>query len=138
MNKYLIFLVLTISLVLSGSCSNQSSDITANPGDEINLGAGQTAAINGEPLKLKFIEVTSDSRCPTGVTCIWAGEVKCTLEITYKERVELQTLVQSGGSPDFAEINYKEYRIDFNVQPYPEAGKEIPKSDYLLKVKVTK
>jgi hypothetical protein len=136
--KYVVLLITAIPLLFLAACSAQAGEIGAGMGDEVSLSTGQTAAFKGEPLKIKFIDVASDSRCPTGVTCIWAGEVKCDVEITNVEGVEPQTLVQSGGSSGFASLNYKEYRIDFDVQPYPAAGKEIAGGDYRLKLKVTK
>jgi hypothetical protein len=140
MHKYklVFFVIAAIPLLFLAACSAQAGEISAGMGDEVSLKAGQTETIKGEPLKIKFIDVASDSRCPTGVTCIWAGEVKCNVEITSVEGVEPQALVQSGGSSGFASLNYKEYRLDFDVQPYPAAGKEIAGGDYRLKLKVTK
>jgi len=31
--------------------------------------------------QIKFVEVVSDSRCPSDVTCVWAGEAKVRVEI---------------------------------------------------------
>ena len=28
--------------------------------------------------------MTADSRCPTGVTCVWEGEAKCQVSVTLK------------------------------------------------------
>ena len=32
---------------------------------------GESAGIKGEELQIKFVEVTEDSRCPTGVVCVF-------------------------------------------------------------------
>jgi hypothetical protein len=138
MQKYLVFLAAAMALLLLSACRAQPAENKTGLGEEVSLTEGQATAIKGEPLQLKFVDVAGDSRCPTGVTCIWAGQVKCNVEMTYRDSVELQALVQSGGSSSYTSFNYKEYRIDFDVLPYPEAGKEISQSEYRLKVKVTK
>jgi hypothetical protein len=138
MPKYVFLLVTAITCIFLTACSNQTGEIEAGLGQEVTLSEGQTATIQGESLKIKFIDVTNDSRCPTGVTCIWAGEVKCNVEITDIEGGELQTLVQSGGTSGFASTAFNEYRINFNVQPHPVAGKEISQGEYRLILKINK
>jgi hypothetical protein len=138
MPKQVLLLVTAIVLIFISACTGQTGVLKASLGEEFTLTEGQTTAIQGASLKLKFLEVAADSRCPTGVTCIWAGEVKCNVEITSEEGVEEKALVQSGGTSGFASIKYKEYRIDFDVQPYPTAGKEISKGEYRLILKVTR
>jgi hypothetical protein len=41
---------------------------------------GQTVYING--LKVRPVEVTEDSRCPTDVVCVWAGRIIVRTEVT--------------------------------------------------------
>jgi hypothetical protein len=138
MQKYFMILMVAICLVSLPGCGGRSNETTAPLGNEVSLKAGQTLKINGESIQIKFIEIESDSRCPAGVTCIWAGEVQCLLEISYGGQVESKTLVKAGGSADFASMSYKEYQLAFDIQPYPQAGKEILKSEYSTKLKVTK
>ncbi len=57
--------MLSLMLVLIPACK---ASVTAAPGQEFQLKVGQTASISGEDLTLKFVRVSEDSRCPTGVT----------------------------------------------------------------------
>jgi hypothetical protein len=34
---------------------------------------GEEVKVEGEDLRLTFVSVTDDSRCPEGATCVWAG-----------------------------------------------------------------
>jgi hypothetical protein len=47
-----------------------------------SLPIGKTAAINGSGTRLTFRLVREDSRCPTDVTCIWAGDAKIDVTIS--------------------------------------------------------
>lgn len=134
---YIIVLLVLCSLLLSAGCANQPEEIKANLGQQFELAVGQTASIQGEELKLNFLEVVGDSRCPRGVTCIWAGEATCLVDMTYHGSSNRKTLVQPGLSGP-ADTFFNEYEISFNLQPYPEAGKEIESKDYRLQLTVKK
>jgi len=60
--KILAILLLLSTLLLSLGCASQSGELTANLGQEVELNIGQTLSIEGEQIKVKFIEVVSDSR----------------------------------------------------------------------------
>lgn len=131
----IVLLIASILLPVIGlSCS--SGPITASLGEEFTLPVGQTVEINNESLTIKFIEVTADSRCATGVQCIWAGEAKCLMLIQYYQSVSSLEFTQSGGS--ITQEAFNQYMISFRLEPYPEAGKEINNADYKLVMTVTK
>ncbi len=95
---------------------------------------------SGYQLVLK--EVLSDSRCPKGLTCIWAGMVKASISVYDDGQfVEQKTL-------DFSEklndedlqwlANYlprKQKNIKkMTVLPYPKDGTTINQKKYFIKV----
>jgi heat shock protein HslJ len=132
MKKIAVLLSLLMLLPTLGCAVNAASgEISANLGQQVELKPGQTVSINGESIELKFIEVISDSRCPEGAMCIWAGQVKCTVEITYLGSVYQVTLTQP--DPGYA---FEDYIISFNVLPYPKLGVDIESSDYSLQVTI--
>jgi len=103
---------------------------------EFTLSIGQTARIASEGMSIKFVTVTSDSRCPKDVECIQAGVVTCETEIT-KDNVKTQLFLGEVGTM----INNTPtlgYDFTFHVSPYPEAGKKITKGDYRLYLIVSK
>jgi len=129
--------LLTFSLFLLAavfSCSD--GNITTSIGREFTLAVGKTAVISGESLSLKFVEVTADSRCPKGVKCVWAGEAKCRTFVTYKGLTVEIILTQSGGS--VTTQDFVQYKFNFQLEPYPEAGKKIADSDYKLMMTITR
>ena len=137
MSRYIISLAIGLALLLVAGCSGQPTEISANLGKEFNLAIGQSAAIAGEDLRIQFIEVISDSRCPEGAICVWEGEVSCLVEITHSGSPYRKVLTQPGLSGP-SSADFKNYEITFDVKPYPEVEKEIPNKDYRLQLVISK
>jgi hypothetical protein len=94
--------------------------------------------IAGENLIIKFVEVISDGRCPRGAICIWPGEANCLIEITtHSESSNRKVLTQPGLSKP-SKIGFANYKITFDLQPYPEVGKAPDKKGYHLQLLISK
>jgi hypothetical protein len=130
----LLVLVLLLPFI-SPACT--SENVAASLGQQFTLPAGKSAVITGESLKIKFVEVTGDSRCPTGVQCIQAGDVKCLMLISYFDSQSSLVFTQLGGN-DITTQDFNVYRITFKVEPYPQSGKQIKPEDYKMVMTVTK
>jgi hypothetical protein len=70
-----------IIAALSG-CAATEPTVAAEPGVAFSLPIGKTAAINGSGTRLTFRLVREDSRCPTDVTCVWAGDAQIDVTIS--------------------------------------------------------
>jgi len=126
--------MLCITLLGSYACSNDGFSI----GEEFYLRIGESASIRGEDLQVRFLDVTEDSRCPKGVTCIWEGRVSCLVEITYRESLESVLLTEPGSNDFPTEQSFHEYRLTYHIEPYPQAGSEIAEEEYQLHLKMSK
>jgi hypothetical protein len=133
--KY-IFCLFILLLALCIGCTAEHV-VKAELGQEFSLRIGQTAQIENEQLSIQFRSVAGDSRCPRGVQCFWAGEVKCDVTVTYQGASSNITLTQSGANQS-SEATYKDYRLIYSVEPYPEAPKQIAAEDYRLNLTVDK
>ena len=133
-----ILKIIMLSFILISGCTAQTSQITADLGEQINIALGQSASITGEEFEIKFVEVVDDSRCPDGATCIWEGEVTCLVDITYSGSLYRKALTQPGLTEEYSRSDFKDYEIIFNVEPYPEVKTEIRDSAYRLKLKIDK
>jgi hypothetical protein len=130
------FLVIAILLMLAASACAGSPAMSAALGEQVNLAIGQTVAIVGEPLRITFVEVAGDSRCPRGATCVWQGEAICRLKMNLHGS-ETTVIVKEPGlteAPGAADFN--NYAIQFRLRPYPEVGKETKPGDYRLELTV--
>jgi hypothetical protein len=133
----LLAIFLPVLLVAMTACSGRPKDLTAQNGQEVTLTPGQSVSLTGEPLKVQFVKVVNDSRCPKGVQCIWAGQVTCLVEVTYQNVQKSMVLTQMGDS-DATGIPFVDYVFNFTVDPYPEAQKTIKPGDYRLELTIVK
>ena len=137
--RYFLWLsVITILILPLASCGNTPAKVYADLGEEFSLSIGQTASINGQALQITFEDVIEDSRCPSDVTCIWAGRVSCIIKIVQDSSPYRMVLTEPGLTDQYTSVTYKEYQLAFHVIPYPEAGQSIPKGDYRLQLIVSK
>ncbi|HAL74581.1 MAG TPA: hypothetical protein DCM45_05740 [Clostridiales bacterium] len=133
----LIAIVLLIGLAAGlSACANQPASASAILNQAFILEPGQTAVLKDEGLSIKFVEIVSDSRCPTGVQCIWAGEVSSLVEINYQNQKKEMVLKVLGSGE--GEDLFTDYKITFSVEPYPEYGKELKAEDYRLHLTISK
>ncbi|MFC1932604.1 hypothetical protein ACFLXU_03105 [Chloroflexota bacterium] len=133
--KFLIIaLLLSTMLFVVAACNSD----TVSLGQEFSLRIGESASIRGEELQVRFLEVTEDSRCPTGVVCIWEGRVTGLLEITYRESLHRVELTEPGLTSWPPEYPFNEYKIAYHVEPYPQAGTEIASEDYRMFLRISK
>ena len=93
-------------------------------------------------VELKFIKVLSDSRCPKGVTCVWAGEAVVLVDIfkdgKKTEQKELTFSPKSHLQNKFSNIlKSDELSISsYNILPYPKYGRKITNEEYYLQLEI--
>ncbi|WP_367756430.1 hypothetical protein [Flavobacterium sp. WC2430] len=87
-------------------------------------------------------QIVSDSRCPKGVNCIWAGEIKLLVSVYQDKHFITDEAVTISGN-NFQEnkdwlVRYlpinKQNLQTITVFPYPEEGIKINPKDYYLKI----
>lgn len=96
-----------------------------------SLFPGQSLELDGKIIKFK--QVISDSRCPSDVTCIRAGEAKVLLEVFENDRLVGEEIVIVGSS--LAENLLAEFSVKLKplaLMPYPAISKKIQPGDYEL------
>jgi hypothetical protein len=134
----LICILMGLVIQITACTPAAAGEIRVAPGQEIALSPDQTAVIIGENLSLKFKAVSSDSRCPKGVACIWAGEAKCLMQVTLNGAVSEVVFTENGGADAYSRNVIGAYTASYRLTPYPEAGKPIAAGDYRLLLKVLK
>lgn len=84
-----------------------------------------------EPIELKFVKVVSDSRCPEGVKCVWAGAISVEILLDNSISMVISAIDNS--------ISYKGYKIIVTqATPYPKSGSVIREEDYKVEFKIYK
>ena len=136
--KRSLYFLAFLAMVLAASNCKGLDNSQVRLGEEFCLSVGQGASITAENLQVGFKEVIEDSRCPRGVTCIWAGRVSCVIELAHASPSYRMVLTQPGLVDKYARERYEGYELAFHVTPYPEAGKQIAKDTYRLHLIISK
>ena len=102
------------------------------------MSPGQSTMIIGENLAIKFVEVISDGRCPKGAICIWPGEAYCLTEITTHSESIYRQGINTTRPFRPSKTSFANYKITFDLQPYPEFGKAVDKKGYHLHLVISK
>lgn len=93
-----------------------------------------------DDIKIRFIDVENDSRCPKNVNCVRAGEAKVVCEV-YKNDIFIKKVVfeitpTTYLSNDLPKL-YASENITisaYNLMPYPEYRNNIEKGEYYLQI----
>ncbi len=101
----------------------------------------QNAKLKDKGYQLALKEVISDSRCPEGVTCIWAGEVQFVVSV-YKDKkfVQDETITLPNQNQDYKPWfskympSCKKNIKSIGILPYPKEGIIIDPKDYYIKI----
>ena len=128
--KIVVLCVLCLPLLLFAQDKPQEEVIQIST--ELQL--GQESHL--DEVAVKFLKVTSDSRCPRQVTCIWAGEAKVLLGITVGGKYFEKEVVVSGAGAEFPLDKDFQMQV-YDLRPYPETAKEIAPGDYCLSFTAT-
>lgn len=109
----------------------------ARLGREFRLRARQQVTVKAESLRIRFVEVREDSRCPADVKCVWAGNAAVRLDVSIRGRGSKSlTLNTTGNSPPF---DYRGYKIRLvELSPYPRSNRKIAAGDYVVTLLVNR
>ncbi len=115
-----------------------AGDDAGPPGldQELTLAFSERVTIEAEALTLTFTEVNEDSRCPTGVQCVWAGQATITLAASNNPESVSNPLVFTIPGADTA--TYLSYTIQFlQLDPHPSVSHQPITSEYRATLVVT-
>ena len=97
----------------------------------LTLAVGQSVLV-APSIFLKVEKIVSDSRCPTGVTCVWAGETDIALSLKSGSDSEVFRLSDSARSKTINGLRFTLVSVD----PYPRAEASIPVAAYRISIQV--
>ena len=95
---------------------------TLRIGERVTLGDGWRIGLEG---------VTEDSRCPTDVQCVWAGQVKVVLSVEGASAVESIEAVMPAGGPVEAGLDGHVVEL-VGLEPAPVSTRPIADEEYVL------
>lgn len=114
------------------ACAGGESPATpksATLGREFTLKPGEVAILEAERLEVGFDSVTSDSRCPVDVTCVWEGEAALSAWTRHpSDRKAVHELKTRGAAREVAYLGFL-LRLT-SLAPEPRNGQRIDPKDY--------
>jgi hypothetical protein len=121
---------------LTVACGPRPQPQPASAGGRLTLAPGQTAAVPGETLQLKFDEVASDSRCPSDVACIQAGDAVVSFTVIAADRTRQRYEVHTSGPTS---VMHAGLTIALEgLEPRPVSSRPIRPADYRLTLRVSR
>jgi len=106
-----------VASVFAALAGCPSSGAGPRLGDTFVLGVGDTTTIADLNLWIRFAQVSSDSRCPSQVSCTWSGDAAVVLEVApFMGDSKVDTL-HTALDPQ-------------SVDPYPVTAGSIPARSY--------
>lgn len=122
------FLILAAILTACGTSTEPQL------GDNIEIRLGTTIEIPDDSTRMTFTDVTSDSRCPTGAQCVWAGEAVALFTVGNSQPVALT--LGADASKATVIVRDKQFTI-IALKPYPKVNESIVKGDYIATIRFT-
>lgn len=133
-------MAILFSVLLFFSCAEDPACIDTKIGEEISIQVFDTATYCSENLSITFNAYPNDSRCPSDVTCIWAGFVEVELLINQKGKesvLKLSTEPNVSGLP--VQNTVGDYSIKLiDVIPYPATNVRIDPNQFRVVLLVEK
>jgi hypothetical protein len=137
--------ILTLTIAAVGCAGSGAAVGSNNPvgkkvvavDEDFDLAAGATATIDGGSFTLTFDKVAEDSRCPTGVQCIWAGNGAVVLTVAPPGAASYSVTLNTTLTPHAATAG--PYQIGLvGLKPYPKQGSVIPAASYVATLRIDK
>jgi hypothetical protein len=101
----------------------------ATPQDKaVTVKVAEEKVVPGTQIKVKFIELLEDARCPADVNCVWAGNAKIKLHFSKGSDDEIAEL-NTGVKPQTFEFGGYSFKIT-RLIPHPRTNVRINRLGY--------
>ena len=130
-------LPLAVSCLLLAACDEQSpAGPTVPLNQQFTLAPGESASIENTAIRIEFMRVSGDSRCPADAVCIQGGDARVEVRVSNgsSARYDLHT-----GDQSRAAVTHAGFRIELvQLQPYPFSSRTIAPADYRATLTVSR
>ena len=116
-----------LCVALTAACAVVTEPGTASLDREFGVREGEQVMVDEGLLAVRFLDVTADSRCPTGAQCAWAGEGVVVLRLEQAGREPAELTLRT--TPSKESGTYEGYRVVLReLDPYPRMGGSPPET----------
>jgi hypothetical protein len=124
------------AMLLAAACRSSTGPSSVIPLDsEFELAAGHVATVGTSGLRIRFVSVPVDSRCPIGMLCIVAGDAQVQIDAEQRDVGATLKLNTSGLDRQAIFLSYSIQLV--GLTPLPRAGQPTLPSSYRGTFKVS-
>jgi hypothetical protein len=114
-----------LALSLSAACTPTGPTPSLN--ESFVLAPGETATLESVELRIRFVSVTGDSRCPADVVCIQGGDAIVHIRVSAGGGTRSHEL----HTGDMRPVMHDGFTIELvELQPYPFSSRTIRPEEY--------
>lgn len=126
--------------LISFSDRSKLVQISAQLNQPFQLKGDQAAVITPDHLKVRFLNVSNDSRCPIGVQCPWAGQATVVIRVEKNDSALGDfSLILNAASQEQTAIRVDNYSIKLlDLTPHPKQNQQIKLSEYIATLLVSR
>lgn len=133
-------LILILCLSVAASCAGSTSPealTTVESAALFPLRGGQEALLESTGLRVRLLSVPEDSRCPSDVQCVWAGDARVHLLVTNENDAKEDLLeLHTGVEPRSATL--RGYQVELiGLEPTPRSTGRIEQEQYVAELRIT-
>jgi hypothetical protein len=129
------FTVLLCCLLAVTACDENVTGPTSRLNSEFTLAHGESMAIEGASLSVRFNRITGDNRCPADALCVLGGSADVSVT-AISERATRDHVLRTG---DMQPVQHDDFSIALlQVAPYPFSAQAIAPQDYRVTLRVTR
>ena len=113
------------------------ASVDAKTGTELKLRVAQEKTVPRTAIRIKFLSVIEDSRCPEGVNCIWAGVAKIKIQLRKAGKPAKEFELNTNQTDKTITFEGHEIKLAA-LTPYPKSGTAIKAASYSATLTITK
>jgi hypothetical protein len=118
------------------ACAGVTPDPAQAVGQDFAIAVGATARISQTDLVVHFDRVVNDSRCPSDVQCISAGDA--TVAVTAESEGAAARRYELHTDAGAREVMHGNFRLSLiGLKPFPTSTRPVPESAYVLTLRVS-
>ena len=118
-----------LMLLLVAGCAGPTQPDRVPKNEPFDLRIGESA-LTTDDIRIKFDTVRSDSRCPSDVNCVRAGEA--VIALTLSKEGEISVGRELDTTPARSSTTFLNFTITLSqLQPYPRSDRSIQPGDYI-------
>ena len=123
------------AILLSATLTLLPANVFAQPGRSVSVQVNTEKKLSNTGIRVKFLEMVEDSRCPRDTNCIWAGNAKIKVKVSKGGRTQVMELNTNMPNQDNKFAGY-EFSVG-KLTPEPRSNIRINRNGYVATIKLT-